>query len=61
MDRTTGNDNRMHKSLEGVLEYKYIQYTSELLYFPYVEEGKLRNPKKWEKQQLLLRKENDSW
>lgn len=40
MGRLIENDSRMHKSLEEVLVYIYIEYTSGLLYFPYVEEKK---------------------
>ena len=61
MDHPIGNDNRMHKSLKEALLNKYIRYTSGLIYFPYVEERKLRNPEIWAKLQLLLSKENDSW
>jgi hypothetical protein len=40
MDHPIENDNRMHRSLEGVLIYMYIRYTNELPDFLYGEERK---------------------
>lgn len=61
IDRPIENDNRMYRSLEGVLIYIYIKYTNELTYFLYGEERKLKNPQILAKRQLLLTKEKNSW
>jgi hypothetical protein len=40
MDRPIGNDNKIHRSLEGVPKGIYIEYTTELPYFLYGEKKK---------------------
>lgn len=50
MDRPIENDNKIHRSLKGVLGYIYKEYTTYTSYLPYEGKIQLKNLQIWAKQ-----------